>query len=363
MVAETPGTGTSCQWTKQDQRVSQNPDLDKLVTTIGENGFIELLDNGIIQGLVRRGHLTRAHFDYRIIDDKGKSSNIAKTIAVVQVLWMMVQIIGRKAAGLPITLLEVHVAIQIPYSVVAYLCWWSKPLDVAQPIQIPLDREQLLGHDYRQETRHPFYGQLFITERSNHGTFPHMLLRAMYDVSVFFNEQVEQASAITAVLTGGLHATAWNWHFPSSSERLLWRMAAIGMGAFPTIAYLIVRNRGIERFLIRRVYYGRFNNSSTIKQVINIPASIYMAYRDAALAVDLGDRETPPIGTKSKSSSEWPSWMHPWLRVVLMSVFLVSGLTYMLCITYLTVESFVSLRSVPMGVYSTLRWSSIFPHL
>ncbi|PWY94235.1 hypothetical protein BO94DRAFT_532186 [Aspergillus sclerotioniger CBS 115572] len=360
VVNETQGAGSSCQWSKDGQRISQQSGHDKLVTTIGENGFIELLNNGFIQDLVNKGHLTRAHFDHRIIDDKGKSSNIAKTIAVVQVLWMMVQIIGRKAAGLPITLLEVHVAIQIPYSVIAYICWWSKPLDVAQPIQIPLDREQLLGHDCRQETKYPFYGQLFITERPSHGSFPHMLLRSMYDVSVFFDHGVELASAVTAVLTGGLHATAWHWHFPSSAERLLWRMAAIGTGAFPTIAYLIVRNRGIELFLIRLAYYGRFNNRSTIKQVFDIFVSMCDAFRGAA---DLGDCESLSIGIKSKPSSDWPPWMPPWFRVVLMSVFLVCGLTYMLCILYLTVESFVSLRSVPVGVYSTLRWSSIFPHL
>jgi hypothetical protein len=44
------------------------------------------------------------------------------------------------------------------------------------------------------------------------------------------------------------------------------------------------------------------------------------------------------------------------------SLFILTPL-YVLVRTYLLVEVFVSLRSVPAGVYQTVNWSLYFPHL
>jgi hypothetical protein len=80
-------------------------------------------------------------FDSARIDDKGKADSISKTIVSFQALWMLQQCISRKVKGLPITLTEIHVAIQILYAAVMYACWWFKPLDVNLPIEIPVDDE------------------------------------------------------------------------------------------------------------------------------------------------------------------------------------------------------------------------------
>ena len=42
------------------------------------------------------------------ITDKSKANNVAKALVIIQASWMLVQVIGRLLAGLPVTLLEVN---------------------------------------------------------------------------------------------------------------------------------------------------------------------------------------------------------------------------------------------------------------
>lgn len=98
-------------------------------TTLTSNGFLKYLDEGYIH----------AHtFDRESIADKGKSSVVAKAVASAQAMWFIAQCFTRCWVGLPLTLLVIHVGIQVVCTAALYLCWWSKPLDVNTPIKIVL---------------------------------------------------------------------------------------------------------------------------------------------------------------------------------------------------------------------------------
>lgn len=56
--------------------------------------------------LAQYGHLPRV--DQEDIDDKSKANNLAKATVIVQASWLLIQVIGRLAASLPVTLLEVN---------------------------------------------------------------------------------------------------------------------------------------------------------------------------------------------------------------------------------------------------------------
>ncbi|KAG7006666.1 hypothetical protein G7Y79_00013g034380 [Physcia stellaris] len=70
------------------------------------------------------------------IEDRSKADALAKLVVCVQAAWFMTQCIGRIASGLPITLLELNVFGHSVCALVIYLFWWSKPLDVRQPMLI-----------------------------------------------------------------------------------------------------------------------------------------------------------------------------------------------------------------------------------
>lgn len=122
---------------KKDKAAGEEAGKHVLIT-IRPAGFIELLESKVLHDAITRELLTEAHFSSDNIRDKGKADDVAKFFVALQILWMAIQCFGRKLTGLPVTLLECHILVQIPYSIVAYVCWWNKPLDVGEPIALTL---------------------------------------------------------------------------------------------------------------------------------------------------------------------------------------------------------------------------------
>lgn len=46
---------------------------------------------------------------------------------------MILQCVTRKASGLPVTLLELHIAMHVVCALIMYLLWWDKPQDINEP--------------------------------------------------------------------------------------------------------------------------------------------------------------------------------------------------------------------------------------
>ncbi|UNI21782.1 hypothetical protein JDV02_007738 [Purpureocillium takamizusanense] len=68
------------------------------------------------------------------IEDKSKANDLAKATVIVQATWMLVQVIGRLAAHLPVTLLEVNTVAHVLCAFAMYVFWWDKPLLPNEPI-------------------------------------------------------------------------------------------------------------------------------------------------------------------------------------------------------------------------------------
>jgi hypothetical protein len=64
----------------------------------------------------------RNPFDSDKIDDKGKADSVSKALVSCQALWMLLQCISRKMNGVPVPLVEIHVAIHIVYAGFMYGC-------------------------------------------------------------------------------------------------------------------------------------------------------------------------------------------------------------------------------------------------
>lgn len=70
------------------------------------------------------------------VRDKSKASGIAKTVAIVQTGWVLLQCLGRYLEGLHITLLELNTAVHVVFAIVMYGIWWEKPFDVGNSVFI-----------------------------------------------------------------------------------------------------------------------------------------------------------------------------------------------------------------------------------
>jgi membrane protein implicated in regulation of membrane protease activity len=94
--------------------------------------------------LASQGHFF--HPTRHTIDDKSKANILAKILICVQVLWMVGQVLERKVAEYPITLLEIHTIVHVICALTMYILWMRKPYDVQDPTCIPAeDFQQVLA--------------------------------------------------------------------------------------------------------------------------------------------------------------------------------------------------------------------------
>lgn len=113
---------------------------------------------------------------------------------------------------------------------------------------------------------------------------------------------------------GGIHAAAWNDHFPSEPEKWLWRASAS---------------------------YTGFCGGLWV--VLNLLVAKYQRLNDF-----------------------WEQWMDGkksrWQSFALGTVVGVCGVSLFLARFFIVLESFVSIRRMPLSAYQTPEWTDILPH-
>ena len=119
------------------------------------------------------------------------------------------------------------------------------------------------------------------------------------------SERVYLILGLTAVITcifGGCHLIGWDFLYPSLVEQLLWRICSISCLVIPFLLLLLAFSLSYES-----------------------GGTFFEGFLVTSLSI--------------------------------------LGILYVLVRIYLLVAVFVSLRSVPAGVYQTVNWSLYFPHL
>lgn len=127
---------------------------------------------------------------------------------------------------------------------------------------------------------------------------------------------------IMSLLYGGVHLSSWNGHFPSVIEEMMWRIAGCVVGIGGIILYALLR-----------------------------------------LCENLC-----PYDYDEKLYALWHDWKIR--KVLIYQSFTLVGLTlriwvvlYCVARVYLITEAFISVRSLPLGAYSTVDWVDVLPHV
>ncbi|CCX33196.1 Similar to predicted protein [Aspergillus terreus NIH2624]; acc. no. XP_001210260 [Pyronema omphalodes CBS 100304] len=107
----------------------------KFTATLTPTGFVKYLHEGYF------GDFEKPPFDIDDIADKGKASNIAKLLSGSQAAWLLIQSAGRWGTHLHLSLLEIHILIQVACTALIFFFWWHKPLDVNNPIRLHLSKK------------------------------------------------------------------------------------------------------------------------------------------------------------------------------------------------------------------------------
>lgn len=65
--------------------------------------------------------------------DKSKTDFLGRLISLLQAIWMLAQVLGRVAANLPVTLLEVNTLAHVLCALIIFFLWWKKPKQINEP--------------------------------------------------------------------------------------------------------------------------------------------------------------------------------------------------------------------------------------
>lgn len=301
--------------------------------------------------LVTRGYMPFPTITSKEVWDKSKQDGFQKALTLLQTGWFVLQCLGRAIQHLPMSTLELTTFGFVFCTFASYYQWSHKPLDVESPTILEIaksTREILIEAGNLPEANKPYSNTPldFIDDQSPSWLTeiqPHLHFRMgprQRPLPRFTNDRFPVIGAsshafllfMVILAYCCLHFIAWNWSFPTHVERILWRSGCIAI-VCTTFIFLACETYQDGHRLGRweRWYVQLFPKMS-------------------------GGLQRMDTMEKRRREQEFiPLW-----EVIVMSPV---TLVYTLARTYIVVEVFVGLRSLPSGAFDSVQWSSFIPHL
>lgn len=182
------------------------------------------------------------------INDKSKSDSLVRVITVVQIIWIVIQVIVRAFRSLAISQLEVSVVAFAICAIIIYSINWEKPKGVQVPITIiaypgpfPEDTMEIVRRDrdggdgmfstliYLVESQFDFQGGVDSTETWQLGKpIPNVYNRKVPYLGGWNLSQNDIFGLFLGITVfGAVHTAARNPVFPTPVESLLWKIATV----------------------------------------------------------------------------------------------------------------------------------------
>jgi len=240
-----------------------------------------------LKSLLEQEEITFPTISAKEIEDKSKGDFLAKGLVALQTLWFVTQCIARRARGLTITELELVTLAFAAFNIITYFLWWHKPLDVRYPVHLQLIDQNsftdegldegapansrimqyflnipryildLLYFNIVDDIRgegvlwalrkrlrllvDPFIYALNIlhqmTESDESANIPlnATCVPAFYALRMDAAKEycVDCIMSFCAMIFGAIHCIAWNFPFPSHTEKMMWRASSLIIVCIP----------------------------------------------------------------------------------------------------------------------------------
>ncbi|KAK7021838.1 hypothetical protein VNI00_017224 [Paramarasmius palmivorus] len=291
-----------------------------------------------LEFLVSKGYITLTENE---IKDRSHADFIAKSVAVIQTTWFILQVIARAVQGLAITELEIMTVGFAILNFGTYFLWWNKPLRVGHPTKVYWRLENMSGKSNVKRGKRRIWSickgggdaivkYIYKIKPPSDSTIIRLLLLPIWiPLHIFFvclqilrdNDNKSLAFPISsrlkkepghlyiavygaAALFGAIHCIPWVFQFLTHTEQSLWRISAIAVAAAP-------------------IAVG--------------PLHAYMSSFDD----------------------------HPWnwKDKGIVTLVAILSLAYAAFRIILIVIAFTSLRYLPPGAYQTVQWTTFIPHV
>ncbi|KAG2070559.1 hypothetical protein BDR04DRAFT_1054001, partial [Suillus decipiens] len=155
------------------------------------------------------------------IEDRSKGDLLSKCVAILQLLWFVIQIIARYAQHLPVTLLEIDTLSVTAVACISYFLWLKKPKDIGRPYIVHWDSKAK-----KSPSDYDFKDKYYSTSRLGQ-SFRHYFLYIRF-LDLTFAGAPTFIASVGGMVFGAIHCLGWNV-FPRHTEQILWRVASIGM--------------------------------------------------------------------------------------------------------------------------------------
>ncbi|GFG09904.1 hypothetical protein IFM5058_04658 [Aspergillus udagawae] len=330
--------------------------------------------------LVEQGYVEYPEITRDDIGDRNKSDAFARFIAVSQAVWLLLNCILRGAQGLALTTLELTTISFVIVFFATSFCWFYKPQDITSTTTVTLAAD--IKTIRKKVNQCLFYRRKCTDLGEKHGPaeleewytnpldFLHPNLYVCHVFWRYFNQilrrihcpifsrpvtskpynripsdnfphldTVADALACPIVLLfGSMFMIAWSFGFPSSLERILWRIAScytllfsIVGGPYVQFCYKVLLPRHAEK-----------RRDGDVEATVPQTRMQYLA---------------------TKMGNIHPS-KDPRLEIPLLALIPVTVLCALYCISraYILVEDLVGLRDLPESAFETVEWSVYIPH-
>jgi len=317
--------------------------------------------------------------DSKTIDDRNKSDVFVRTLAVGQAIRFCVNIIARGVQGLAVTTLEITTVGIIIDSILVCYFWKDKPADVESTevveINMTLGEMLLLEEDEEARTRPYFRTPLDFANHEvwNFGLLYHYLINFSNGILPRSwrwrkKESLGRRSEIDVLpVTGfamaigflagvaflGTNFIAWNFEFPTSIERLLWRISSCGL---ITVSVLAVPGAEVAfgphkiRTMQEHVqkYRKKLEDSGTPGKTTRWKDRLVHKFRILAMKIRNNSAQSNPAHDVTLN-------------------FAITGML-ILCVyfflrAYILIEDIIAFRALPVKAYSTVDWWTFVPHV
>jgi hypothetical protein len=152
------------------------------------------------------------------VSDLNKEDIFVKLLAISQITWLCLQLSMRLLHGVPTTQLEIMTLGYALCSAMTYFLLFDRPKDVQTVFEIEAVRYPTPEEMSRIANIGPAIFSLFRTTVS----LPNHSVHCNGDLG-----DIRRYGSFAAALYGSLHFAAWNYKFPTQTERTLWRASTI----------------------------------------------------------------------------------------------------------------------------------------
>jgi hypothetical protein len=296
--------------------------------------------------------------------DKSKADTLAKIITLIKASWLVIQLLGRAILHLPTTTLELSAGAIVLCTFGTFFCWLHKPADVHKGIilntgattaQILTDAGEAAVMPYRHTPLDFVAKESFTCSHDIMGFFSMRYDHPERPLRVFPNDRFPDIATwqkfalfcLTSAYAAS-HLVAWNFSFPTPTERLLWRVSS-SLFTGVTIAFWIFET------IAARQRYGRWDKYLIWLRLKKAPPQPHADEEKVMGPIRQGTiQRLDAFEQEQRKVKPLPFWEVALLLPIVD--------VYAAARAYMVIEVFVSLRELPAGVYKTFEVANILPH-